>query len=324
MTLNAPLNWDDTVLPFQLDNADIRGRFARLSESVDQILGQHDYPAVIESLVTEAALLTVLLGQAIKLRWKLSLQIRGDGAVKMIATDYYGPTQDGDLAKIRAYASYDPDLIDADLDAYAQIGKGVFGILIDQGPDMTPYQGITPITGDSLASCAETYFAQSEQIPTRFALAFGKSTTPGHAESWRAGGIMVQHMPKQSPFAAQSEPIDPSGLLQAKDIVVGDDEENWTRVNVFLDTAEETELVGPHLKPTDVLVRLFNEENPRAFPAQPIQFGCTCSQKRVMDSLASYTKDDLDDLVLDDGTITADCQFCGAHYSFTPDAFLHD
>ena len=107
MTLGLKIAWDDTILPFQLDRSDIRGRVARLDGVLDAVLAQHDYPPVIEALVAEAALLTALIGQTIKLRWKLSLQIRGDGPIRMIATDYYGPTKDGEPARLRAYASYE-------------------------------------------------------------------------------------------------------------------------------------------------------------------------------------------------------------------------
>jgi redox-regulated HSP33 family molecular chaperone len=109
MTLGSQIAWDDTVLPFQLDRSDIRGRVVRLDGVLDRILAQHDYPKPIEALVAEAALLTALIGQTIKLRWKLSLQIRGEGPARLIATDYYAPTEDGQPARIRAYAGFDPD-----------------------------------------------------------------------------------------------------------------------------------------------------------------------------------------------------------------------
>ena len=105
MSLGSQIAWDDTVLPFQLDRSDIRGRIARLDGLLDNVLAQHNYPPVIEALVAEAALLTALIGQTIDLRWKLSLQIRGNGAARIIATDYYGPTAEGEPAQIRAYAS---------------------------------------------------------------------------------------------------------------------------------------------------------------------------------------------------------------------------
>ena len=230
MTLTAKIAWDDTVLPFQLDRSDIRGRVARLDTTLDQILAQHDYPKVVEAMVAEMALLTALIGQTIKLRWKLSLQVRSDGPIRLIATDFLAPDTPGDPARIRAYASYDAERLDHDAEPFPQIGKGYFAILIDQGADMTPYQGITPIAGGSLSACAEAYFAQSEQLPTRFTLKYGEAQEPGQSPGWRAGGVMLQLMPEASLQAKDGASGD-QGLLTADDLVDGDEGENWTRAN---------------------------------------------------------------------------------------------
>lgn len=317
MNTASTIAWDDTVLPFQLDRSDIRGRVARLDGVLDQVLEQHDYPPAIEALVAEMALLTALIGQTIKLRWKLSLQVRGDGPARLIATDYYGPTEDGEPGRIRAYASYDADRIDPIGESFSQIGKGYFAILIDQGEGNTPYQGITPIAGKSLAACAEAYFAQSEQLPTSFKLTYGKSTTPGEVENWRAGGIMLQSMPKASPLANPGEQPE-EGLTSVDDLLNDEEGENWNRANILLRTAEEMELIGPSVHPTDLLVRLFHEEEPRIFDAQPVKFGCSCSEDKVRQSLSIYSTKDIQTMTTPEGTVTADCQFCGSHYVFAP------
>ena len=315
MTSGSQLAWDDTVLPFQLDASDIRGRVARLDGVLEGILKQHDYPPQVEVLVAEMALLTALIGQTIKLRWKLSLQVQSKGPVRMIATDYYGPEKEGDIARIRAYASYDANRL-TEGNPFDQIGEGYFAIMIDQGKGMTPYQGITPLDGGSLAACAQAYFAQSEQLPTRFQLSFGKSTQPGGPEHWRAGGVMLQHMPKASPLVAHGQGT--GEVLRADDLLHGDDSENWNRVNILLDTVEELELIGPSLSPDDLLLRLFHEEVPRVFDAQPVRFGCTCSEDRVRQSLSIYSARDIEKMTTDEGRVTADCQFCGAHYDLDP------
>ncbi len=316
MTLGHKIAWDDTVLPFQLDASDIRGRVARLDGALDGILKQHDYPAQVEALVAEMALLTALIGQTVKLRWKLQLQVQSKGPVRMISTDYYGPEEAGGAARIRAYASYDETRL-TDGTPFEQIGEGYFAIMIDQGQGMKPYQGITPIAGDSLAACAEAYFAQSEQLPTRFSLSFGRSTQPQVGEHWRGGGIMLQHMPKASPFVAQG---DGSGdVLQPSDLVEGDEKENWNRVNILLDTVEEMELIGPTVAPNDLLLRLFHEEIPRVYDAQVVRFGCSCSEDRVRQSLSIYSARDIKTMTTDEGRVTADCQFCGAHYDLDPE-----
>lgn len=316
MSIEQKIAWDDSVLPFQLDASDIRGRVARLDGALDGILKQYNYPPAVEALVAEMAVLTALIGQTIKLRWKLSLQVQSKGAVRMIATDYYGPSEDGAPARIRAYASYTEERL-TDEKPFDQIGEGYFAIMIDQGEGMTPYQGITPIAGGSLSACAEAYFAQSEQIPTRFELSFGVSTEQSEPH-WRAGGVMLQHMPKASPSVAP-EATGEGGLLQANDVVgEGDDAENWSRANILLNTVEELELIGPSVSPDKLLLRLFSEESPRVYAPQAVQFGCTCSEDRVRQSLSIYSAKDIETMTTDDGRVTADCQFCGSHYDLDP------
>lgn len=318
MTIGTQIAWDDTVLPFQLDNSDIRGRVARLDGVLDNVLRQHNYPPVIEALVAEAAVLTALIGQSVKLRWKLSLQIRGKGPARLIATDYYGPSEEGEPARIRAYASYDAERLDLDATPFSQIGEGYFAVMIDQGQDMTPYQGFTPIAGGSLSDCAQTYFAQSEQIPTRFALTFGRSQMPGDAARWRAGGVMLQHMPAVGGSVAAEQGSGEGGLLDHTDILAGAEAENWTRANALLDTVEEIELIGPSVAPTDLLVRLFHEEGPRVFDAQTVKFGCSCGPEKVVQAMSIYSAKDIAHMTTAEGVVTADCQFCGKHYEFDP------
>ncbi len=317
MTFAQKLAWDDTVLPFQLDAADIRGRVARLDGVLDGILKQHDYPGPVEALVAEMALLTALIGQTMKLRWKLSLQVQSDGPVRMIATDYYAPEAEGEKARIRAYSSYDADRL-TDGAPFDLIGKGYFAVLIDQGPGTAPYQGIAPLTGGSLAASAEGYFAQSEQLPTRFALSFGRSIEDARGEHWRAGGVMIQHIPQASPLVGQSGGSGEGGLMLPIDLFAPSEAENWNRINILLDTVETMELIGPSVAPTDLLVRLFHQELPRVFDAQPVKFGCSCSADRVRQTMSIYSAKDIKRMTTDDGLVTADCQFCSAHYELDP------
>ena len=128
---------------------------------------------------------------------------------------------------------------------------------------------------------------------------------------------MLQHMPKASPLL---ETEGEGALLSAADLLDEDDQENWNRANMLLDTVEDLELVGPKVQPTDLLVRLFHEENLRIFDPQPVTFGCTCSEGRVRNSLSIYSAKDIATMTTDEGTVTADCQFCGAHYVLTPES----
>lgn len=307
MTTASKIAWDDMILPFSLDRSDIRGRVVRLDRTLDQILGQHDYPPKIEALVAEAALLTALIGQAVKLRWRLSLQTRSDaGAVRVLATDYFAPATEDAPARLRAYAHYDADRLE-EAQGAALLGQGLFAITIDQGPDMAPYQGITPLGGASLADTAATYFAQSEQLPTRFALRARKTEA-----GWRAGGVMLQAMPDASPGAVQDAPAD--GLLRDKDLLGEEAAENWVRTGYLLETVKEDELIGPEAGMDRLLIRLFHEEIPRVYDGQPVGFGCTCSEEKVRDALAAYDAETLAQMRDSAGQIIADCQFCGAKY----------
>ena len=129
---------------------------------------------------------------------------------------------------------------------------------------------------------------------------------------------MLQHMPKASPHVTGEGGSGEAGLLTAEDILTDDESENWTRANLLLDTVEDLELIGPSVAPTDLLLRLFHEEGPRVFDALPVQFGCTCSADRVRQSMSIYSAKDIGHMTTDEGTVTADCQFCGAHHVFDP------
>ncbi len=313
----AKPDWDDTVLPFHLEKCDMRGRLARLDGVLSGVLKQHSYPPLVEALVAEMTLLTALIGQMVKVRWKLSLQVQSNGAVRMIATDYYGPEEEGKPAYIRAYAKFDEEKLSGDA-PINQFGTGYFAILVDQGEGMLPYQGITPLTGGSISESAEAYFAQSEQLPTKFSLSYGKVTKPNMPEHWRAGGIMLQHMPTTSPFVSATGGSNEVGLLSSTNLVTGQDEENWKRVNLYLETVEELELIGPIVTPTQLLIRLFHQEDPRVFDTQDVEFGCSCSEDRVRRSLSIYSAKDIEAMTTKEGKVTADCQFCGAHYILNP------
>lgn len=300
MSIADKIAWDDSLLPFQLDKADIRGRFVRLDGALNKILDQHNYPLPVATLVAEAVVLTALIGQTIGFKAKLSLQIRGNGPIRIIATDYYAPEDEGQPGQIRAYASFDADRI-SEAAPFSQIGEGMFAVLIDQGKGQTPYQGITPLNAGSLANCAETYFLQSEQLATRFVLSID------HKDTWRAAGMVLQHMPKASPLKIMAEPADAEA-----------DAENWNRATMMLETIQQAEMIGPRVSPAELLFRLFHEDAPRVYDPQPVRFGCTCSEEKVRQSLSIYSEKDIGTMTTDQGTVTADCQFCGAHYVLDP------
>jgi molecular chaperone Hsp33 len=131
---------------------------------------------------------------------------------------------------------------------------------------------------------------------------------------------MLQHMPSiggNRPVAAEAGSGE-GGLLSHVDILSGEDSENWTRANALLETVEELELIGPSVSPTELLVRLFHEEAPRVFDAQPVRFGCSCSEDKVRQAMSIYSQKDIKHMTTEAGFVTADCQFCSAHYELDP------
>ena len=304
--------WDDTVLPFQLDRSDIRGRVVRLDGVLDHILSRHDYPAPVSAMVAELALLVALIGPTVKLRWKLSLQVRGNGAIRTLAADYYAPERDGAPARVRAWASFDPDRLDG-RPPFSQIGEGYFALLIDQGEGTLPYQGITPLAGGSLSACAQTYFAQSEQLPTRFQLASGHSRLSGESGHWRAGGVMLQTLPA-TPMQGEGGSGE-GGLIEAADILQGIESEDWNRANLLLDTVETLELIGPSVGPTDLLLRLFHEETEvRVERGKPLARGCRCTLAHYESVLGRFAEADREEMRDENGLIQIECEFCSKSF----------
>lgn len=325
----APQTGDDAVLPFQLDALDVRGRVCRLDSTIDQILTQHAYPPSICGLVSEAALLTALIGQAMKQLGRFSLQLRGGAgaAVTLIATDYFAPETAGAPARMRAYANFDPERTPARLEAAHQLlGEGLFSLVLDYGYG-EPYQGLAPLDPAGLSASAEAYFAQSDQIATRFKTASAAEARLDGAERWRAGGVMLQHLAPMGESVAPSDMAAAAGkyaadhdrrMMTPRDVAaMSEHAEEWARANILLDTAEEMELLGPFVSPETLLLRLFHEETPRVFSAQGLAFGCTCSREKVEAVLGGYSPDVLREMATEEGDITADCQFCGAHYRFS-------
>ncbi|HHN73444.1 MAG TPA: Hsp33 family molecular chaperone [Thermopetrobacter sp.] len=291
---------DDIVLPFTVDALDVRGRVARLGEAVDAAIRQHDYPPPVSRLLAEIMSLAALIGTSLKFDGRLIVQAETDGPLRLLVADFATP---GD---VRGLARFDEKVArarmekgGADAEPAALLGEGRLVFTIDQGEHMRRYQGVVALKGD-LARAAEEYFARSEQIPTRLRLAAGEVRDGGGAR-WRAGALMIQHMP-------------PAG---------GDaDEERrradaWRHAAALADTVEDHELLDPRLSPERLLYRLFHEVGVRVFDPLRIRWRCTCSRERLAAMLKAMPAEDRAHLVRD-GRIVARCEFCSAEYVFDP------
>jgi molecular chaperone Hsp33 len=289
---------DDVVSPFQIENQPVRGRIVRLGGVVDEILTRHDYPPAVANLLGEACALASLVGASLKFNGRLILQAQGDGPVSYVVADY---DTEGSL---RGYCRYDEDRLAAVSGGFAQpgaktlLGDGVFIMTIDQGPEMDRYQGVTAIEGETLALCAEQYFAQSEQTPTRVLLATGRIQNDGPAH-WRAGGIILQNI--------------------AGDAARGSTDDAWDTMQSHFHTLGEDELVDPTIEGETVLFRLFHEYGVRVFDKTPLKAFCRCSEERIVAVLKSFPAEERAGMVEPDGSIKVTCEYCSRTYSLKPE-----
>ena len=334
---------DDYVLPFQTVRSDMTGRIVRLGPSIDAILSRHDYPDTVSETLGQALALTAMLGAALKISGRLTLQTKSDGALDLLVVNYDTP------GHLRGYASFDAEKLtseaadDTTTAAGASssspgsasttaenpiFGNGYLAMTIDPGGEMDRYQGIVALENESLSSAALTYFRQSEQLPTFIRLAVARVFEPaGTTEtetgteddasksgrwSWRAGGLMLQHVANAGGVSAPEVDGDPLPLS-------GEDDEDWRRTQMLAATVEDHELTDPNLSAEQLLYRLFHEEGVRVQAPLNVLDQCKCSRERVTGFLDRFAAEGIDDLREPDGAITVTCEFCNAKYRFEKD-----
>ncbi len=291
---------DDVVSAFQIEGLPVRGRVVRLGAAVDEVLTRHDYPEPVANLLGEACALAALVGSSLKFEGRLIVQAQGDGPVRYVVVDY--DTSGG----LRGYCRFDPEEVAKASEGFVRpgaktlLGGGVFIMTLDQGVDMDRYQGVTPIEGETLALCAEQYFQQSEQTPTRVRLAVGQADT-GEGLKWRAGGILIQSI--------------------AGDETRGETREAWNHAQAFFETTGEDELIDPTIDSPTLLWRLFNEDGVRLIEEKPLRSFCRCSDDRIAVVIQSFTEAEKAEMVEPDGKIHVTCEYCSRVYAVAPDAF---
>ena len=309
---------DDIVLPFEVSSLDLRGRVVRLGPVVDEILEKHAYPQPVAKLLGEAIVLTVMLGSALKIEGRFILQTQTDGPVRMLVVDFTAP------GKVRACARYDKGRVTEAItagktDAGAILGQGHLAMTIDQGPDMSRYQGLVALDGGTLEDAAHEYFLRSEQIPTRVRLAVAeelRAGAGGASHRWRAGGIMLQFLPK-SPERARVADLHPGDAPEGVEPHVVEEDDAWVEGQALVSTVEDLELIDPSLSSERLVYRLFHEPGVRVFQPADIRAECSCSRETVESMLKNFSQDDRDHMV-EDGKISVTCEFCSANYQFAP------
>ena len=301
----------DFVLPFQTVASRVMGRMVRLAGTVDAVLKRHAYPEPVSEALGQALALTALLGTALKFEGRLTLQTKSDGPLEFLVADFRTP------GSVRGYVGVDAARY-AELAASgtpigqgALFGKGHLAMTIEPGGDMQRYQGIVALDGSTLIEAALTYFRQSEQLPTFIRLAIARERLAGGDWTWRAGGLLLQHV---SPEGGRT--ADELASAEERGLLLGEDDDSWSRVSILASTVEDHELVDPTLAPERLLYRVFHEEGVRVTPVQPIGEYCTCSRERVLGFLTRFGVAELADMKEPDGTIAVTCEFCSKRYPF--------
>ena len=299
------------MLPFDIAGAGVRGRLVRLDLASARALAAHALPEAAARIAGETLALSVILGTALKLDGRLTVQTKTDGPLDLVAADYYGADSDSVSADkergVRGYARLDAarfaDLKDPNFVALA--GKGSLAITIEPKLGGQTYQGIVELSARGIGASAETYFTQSEQLPTVLRLAAAPLVVAGEKQPhWRAAGLMLQMTPESAKPGAAPEEAHTS--------------DDWQRLSLILKTVEDLELLDTELAPETVLWRLFHEDEVRVQPALPVAFRCDCAPERIVTVLKSYAPEERAGLADPDGVIRARCEFCGTTHEIAP------
>src|SRR5262245_30111393 len=303
---------DDAVIPFEVDALDLRGRLTRMGPALDDILTKHDYPAPVGKLLGEAIVLTTLLGTSLKFDGRFILQTQTDGPVSFMVVDFQAPD------RLRAYARYDARRLEAGQDSSALLGRGHLAMTIDQGPDMSRYQGLVALEGGTLEDAAHEYFLRSEQIPTRVRIAVGEEWRGGEGgkHRWRGGGMLMQFLPK-APERARQADLHPGDAPEGTAVHEVAEDDAWIEGQSLISTVEDIELIDPDLSGERLLYRLLRERGLRVFSPLVLHARCSWSRDAVAGMLKSFAPQDRADMVRD-GKVVVTCEFCSSVYQFTP------
>lgn len=294
MTDQQPLPDDETgfdrVLAFTIPDMHARGRVVRLGPVLDTVLSAHEYPTAIRHLLAEALVVSALIGALLKdSDGQLTMQAQSDGGiVELLVCDY----RQGEL---RGYVRHDAERL-ATLGKFpslqALFGGGYLAITFDLATTGQRYQGIVPLEGASLAEACQSYFAQSEQVPTLI-----RTGVRWDGEHAVAAGLLMQHLPEGEEGRAR--------------LHVLMDHPEWEHVATLAGSVRQDELVDPSLSMEALVWRLFHDEREvRVEPLTPLSRGCRCSEAHYASVLSRFPEDERVEMRGDDGLVSVDCAFC--------------
>ncbi|MCW8109054.1 Hsp33 family molecular chaperone HslO [Alteromonas ponticola] len=275
----------DQLNRFLIDRAHVRGQLVRLQDSLTDIVHSQEYPVQIQRLLSEMAAAASMLTATLKFEGEISLQIQGNGPVNYAVIH---ATHNQTMRGVARWDQSSPSLPDV-LEALLRQAVLVITITPDKGER---YQGVVALDKPTLAESMESYFAQSEQLPTKIML----MTDLRDPEHIKAAGMLLQVLPED---ASQSV------------LASGNDFEHLVKLG---ETLSEEEMFC--LPVSEILYRLYHQEEVELFAPQPVKFACTCSKVRTAQALRNVEKAELLNIIAEDGAVNMNCQYCHAEYSF--------
>ncbi|AIR70319.1 Hsp33 family molecular chaperone HslO [Dickeya fangzhongdai] len=270
----------DQLHRYLFENHAVRGELVTVSDTFQQMLANHDYPTPVKNLLGEMLVATSLLTATLKFSGDITVQLQGDGPLKLAVINGNQQQQMRGVARLQGDIAADSSLHD-------MVGNGYLVITITP-TEGERYQGVVGLGGDNVAACLENYFQQSEQLPTRLFIRTGE-----HDGRQCAAGMLLQVLPAQH-----------------------GNREDFDHLTQLTATVKSEELFG--LPADEVLYRLYHQENVTLYEPQPVAFQCHCSRERCADALMTLPADEVNDILAQDGQIDMHCDYCGSHYLFSP------
>jgi molecular chaperone Hsp33 len=291
----------DFILPFQLEKTPIRGRLVRLRDSIQNILGRHQYPSLVNALLEELIALSTALASLFKFEGTFTLQISGEGPIRLMVVDIT------DKGEIRACARFDTEAVSklplSTASIYPIFGAGYLAFTISQNTSDDRYQGIVDLNGSTLSECLHHFFRQSDQLET--AITVFSEAKNINSSAHVAAALIIQRMPD---------------VLDLPFETIEKENDAWLRSLSLLGTTTPSELLSASLSAQDILFRLFWEDGVRVFEARSLIAKCRCSEGKILEMLKTFSASDIQDMV-QDNKISVTCEFCNQGYVFDPQVF---
>ena len=272
------MSQQDQMHRYLFENHAVRGELVTVSETWRSIIDDHDYPQPVQQILGELLVATSLLTATLKFDGDITVQLQGDGPLNLAVIN------GNNNQEMRGVARMQGDIVDGS-SLKEMVGNGYLVITISP-KEGERYQGVVGLEGDTLAACLEDYFMRSEQLPTRLFLHTGE--VEGQAG---AAGILLQVLPAQD-----------AGL------------DDFNHLTTLTETIKTEELLG--LPATEVLWRLYHQEEVTIYDPQTVIFKCTCSRERCGEVLSTLPEDEVNQILQEDGHIDMHCDYCGEHYVY--------